>query len=268
VIESMTGDDDLEPRRIEQALAKSGTRMGLPLVVRRSTGSTNDDAKEAARAGVASGATFVADAQTSGRGRLGRSWHSPPGANLYASFVLRPAIPPSELGWVPLAAGLAVLEAIRPRIEAGEERLRVKWPNDVLLDGRKLAGVLSEAEITEQAPHFVVVGIGINVRVLVFPDDLAARATSLALASANDLDRGMLLVAVCEAFGSRLSALERGLVSTLSSELTRVDALAGRSVRVGDVRGHAVGVAADGRLRVRGEDGIERSCASGEVWVV
>src|SRR5204863_9598302 len=106
-----------------------------PLVVVASTTSTNDDAKQAARDGVSSGAAFIADTQTSGRGRLGRSWHSPPGENLYASFVLRPSFSPHIAPIVTLAAGLAVADAVTPLVPG--RALGLKWPNDVFIDDRK-----------------------------------------------------------------------------------------------------------------------------------
>ena len=262
-------DTDLDPSKIERALAQRQARIGLPLVVQGATVSTNDDAKRAAQAGAPEGAAFVADAQASGRGRLGRTWHSPPGSNLYVSFVLRPTLTTERLGWVSLAAGLAVVDAVGPRVAqvAGTARLGIKWPNDVLLDGRKLAGVLSEAEIVDHKARAVIVGIGINVRTSVFPPDLAGTATSLALAGVADLDRSTLLVDLSLALATRIDALEHGETSALHADLRRLDVLAGKMITVAGMRGCAVGIGPQGWLHVVGPDGEERAFGSGEATV-
>lgn len=257
---------DLEPSRIVSELTLLGAAIGRPLCVERTTESTNDDARRAARAGAPTGSAFLADSQSHGRGRLGRIWHSPPGVNLYASFVLRPLLPLALLGWTPLVAGLAIADAIRDLVEP-KSRVQIKWPNDVLLDGRKVAGVLSEAEIGDQMPNAVIVGIGINVRTLVFPEELTARATSLALAQATDLDRGRLFIGICEALGRRMRSLQEGLFDALRADLGELDALAGKEVTMGGVHGRASGIDREGCLRVVGDDGVERRFRSGEVLV-
>lgn len=144
------------------------------------TGSTNADLLAAAAGGAPEGSVLAAEAQTAGRGRMGRRWVAPPGAALTFSVLLRPAVPPARLGWVPLLAGVAAAAALRS--ETGVDA-RLKWPNDVLVRGRKLAGVLSE-----QRAGAVVVGIGVNVsqRAAELP---APGATSLLLELAGAEDR-------------------------------------------------------------------------------
>src|SRR5262249_51148011 len=122
--------------------------------------STQRRATELARDGAEEGTTVIAETQTAGRGRLGRRWHSPPGLNVYASVILRPALPPSEVPQVALVAGLATARAVAA---ATGLDARVKWPNDVLLDGRKVAGILTEMEAELERVRFVIVGIGVNV---------------------------------------------------------------------------------------------------------
>jgi len=156
------------------------------------TGSTSEDLLSAARAGAAQGAVLVAESQTRGRGRQGRTWVSVPGAALTFSVLLRPAaVPPAARGWLPLLTGVALIRALRAvtGVEAA-----LKWPNDVLAGGAKLAGILAE-----QAGDAIVVGIGINVGAV--PDDLpAARAGALPATSLADrgagTDRGALLAGV------------------------------------------------------------------------
>jgi BirA family biotin operon repressor/biotin-[acetyl-CoA-carboxylase] ligase len=198
---------DLDRRRIEQEIERAGTAVGLPLTIVDVTGSTNDDAKAAAHRGVAAGAAFVADAQTAGRGRLGRTWHSPAGENLYVSFVLRPDVAPGVVPNITLAAGLAVADAIGPLVASP---VALKWPNDVFVSGRKIAGVLCEASVVEGRIGFVVVGIGLNVRTAAFPPDLAGTSTSLANAGATNLDRSSLFVALATALARRIAMLTGG----------------------------------------------------------
>jgi BirA family transcriptional regulator, biotin operon repressor / biotin---[acetyl-CoA-carboxylase] ligase len=161
------------------------------------TGSTHDDLLAAARRGTAQGTVLVAEDQSAGRGRMGRSWVSPPRAGLTFSVLLRPAaVPAASRGWVPLLAGVAIAAALRA--EAGLDA-GLKWPNDVLVNEAKLAGILAE-----QAGDAIVVGAGINVTVS--HDELPAaettpsggRTTSLVLEGATLTDRGQLLVFVLD----------------------------------------------------------------------
>jgi BirA family biotin operon repressor/biotin-[acetyl-CoA-carboxylase] ligase len=237
--------------------------LGRPLSVVEVTTSTNDDAKLAARSGATEGAAFIADAQTSGRGRLGRSWHSPPGENLYASWVLRPTLSPASVPPLTLAVGLAVADVLEERLPSSS--VRIKWPNDVLVDGRKVAGVLLEAQMMGPSIENVVIGVGINVRSRVFPPELADRATSLALAGATNLSRGELFVMLCAALSRRIEVLEKDGLARLVHEISSRDALAGRGVEIVVIAGTAAGIDESGMLRVRFADGRERSCAAGEV---
>lgn len=138
------------------------------------TGSTNDDAATWARSGAPHGAIVTADVQHAGRGRRGRTWSSPPGANIYASVVLRP--PPVSAGFGALA--LVVALGLRQGL-SDVPRLTIKWPNDLLLQGRKVAGILCECRWMGEQPE-VVVGFGINVHPQRFPDEIAPLATCLA----------------------------------------------------------------------------------------
>jgi BirA family biotin operon repressor/biotin-[acetyl-CoA-carboxylase] ligase len=255
--------DDLDARRIEAALERAGVTWGRPLVVARLTASTNDDAKRAAREGAPEGAAFVADAQSGGRGRLGRSWYSPSGENLYASFVIRPSFDPKRIPLVTLTSGLATVDAIASRVPG--RRVGLKWPNDVYVDGRKVAGILSEGQIVAGEPSWVVVGIGINVRTRAFPAELADRATSMALAGATSLDRGLIFVDLAAALLQRIAMLRDGHVRELVAAFTAKDEIAGRTITVDGSEATAVGIAEDGALVIRGADGQERRCVAGDV---
>jgi BirA family biotin operon repressor/biotin-[acetyl-CoA-carboxylase] ligase len=254
---------DLRATRIEGALARAAVPWGRPLTVTALTASTNDDAKRAARAGAPEGAAFIADAQSGGRGRLGRSWFSPPGENLYASFVLGPAFDPKRIPLVTLTAGLAVADALAPRV-AGR-RVGLKWPNDVYIDGRKVAGVLSEAQVVEGAAAWIVVGIGVNVRTTTFPPELAARATSLAIAGASSLDRGELFADLAGALFHRVAMLREDKVRELIASFAVRDELAGQAVTVDGTPATALGIGEDGALVIRRVDGREERCVAGDV---
>ncbi|HEY3594457.1 MAG TPA: biotin--[acetyl-CoA-carboxylase] ligase [Polyangiaceae bacterium] len=253
--------DDFDAPRIERDLRARDVSFGVPLCWMEVTESTNDDAKQAARAGIPGGAAFVADQQTKGRGRLGRTWFSPPGENLYASFVVRPALDPKRAPLVTLAAGLAVIDALREC--AGTVSLALKWPNDVWLDGRKVCGILCEAQLGDGA-GWIVVGIGINVHGLAFPDELRGRATSLALAG-RDVDRGALFAALCSSLAHRVGVLREGNEAAIVGDASALDALVGREVRIDGVAATALGIATNGGLRVRRPDGVEATCMAGEV---
>ncbi len=240
------GDLDRPPLRAT-ALARALEPDGWRVEVVDSVGSTNAVVAERARAGDAHGLVVVAEEQTQGRGRQGRSWLSPPRAGLTFSVLVRPDLPAEKWGWVPLLSGLAVARALR---EQAEVDAVLKWPNDVLVEGRKVAGLLAEAVsdgVTGRGA--VVVGIGLNVttREAELPD---GRATSLQLAGATVTDRGTLLKAVlralADALGDRAFPAYRELCSTLGRDV-RVELPGGMSVS-----GVAEAVDDEGRLVVDG----------------
>jgi BirA family biotin operon repressor/biotin-[acetyl-CoA-carboxylase] ligase len=165
------------------ALRDGGLWTALDVVAE--TGSTNADVAQAARAGAAEGLVFVAEHQRAGRGRAGRRWSSPPGAGLAVSVLLRPGVPATRWGWLPLLTGVALAESVG-RVAGVAAAL--KWPNDLLVGDRKSAGILAEA-----VGDAAVVGIGLNVTLRA--DELPTpAATSLALAGAASTDRAALLV--------------------------------------------------------------------------
>ena len=189
----------LRARALQRALAPDGWRVEVLDV----TGSTNAVVTERALAGEPSGLVVVAEAQTAGRGRLDRSWVSPPRAGLTLSVLVRPDLPPVRWPWLPLVAGLAVATALR---EQAELDAVLKWPNDVLVDDRKLCGVLAEVP---QAGA-VVLGIGLNVttRPHELPSAAPTAPTSVAMAGGSTTDRDTLLRAVLRALGDALGDVD------------------------------------------------------------
>jgi BirA family transcriptional regulator, biotin operon repressor / biotin---[acetyl-CoA-carboxylase] ligase len=254
----------------EQVLAPS--RLWSEITVVDETGSTNEDLTAAARAGAPEGRVLVAERQTRGRGRLGRSWVSEPGAALTFSVLLRPAgVPPAARSWLPLLAGVAVAAGIRARTGLD---VSLKWPNDVLAGGQaggKLAGILAE-----QAGEAVVVGTGLNVAAS--PEDLPqASATSLARLGAS-ADRQDLLAAILrelEHWYLRWAGGEPpgdAVASGVRAEYLRSCGTIGKDVRVelpggATIRGRACDVDGSGRLLVDAGDRIEAVSAGDVVHV-
>ncbi|GAB4046700.1 biotin--[acetyl-CoA-carboxylase] ligase [Catellatospora paridis] len=238
--------------------------------VKDETGSTNADAAVAAREGAAEGLVVTAESQTAGRGRLGRTWVSPPRAGLAVSVLLRPASDVSGWGWLPLLGGVALAEAVRA-VTGLEPAL--KWPNDLLIGGRKCAGLLAEVPV----PGAVVIGIGLNVSLR--PEELPETptglpATSLLLAGAAEADRTALLTALLERLGVRYDAWQAAGgdadKSGLRDAYLRMCATLGRQVSVivpggaTGLTGEAVTVDTDGRLVVRTDAG-DQPVAAGDV---
>jgi len=250
-----------------RALAANLT-LGTPCVVSALTDSTNDDALAAAREGAPHGALFVTDEQRKGRGRRGNTWHAPPGEALLFSVVLRPELAAERAACLSLVAGLAVRAAVAQELAKASVATTalVKWPNDVVVERRKVAGILVESQMRGERLGAAVVGVGLNVGRLELPDDVAARATSLALLGASVV-REELLTSVLGELALRLGALERGEtpLDTLATELSAHDALAGERVTVGAVTGTATGIDALGNLEVLDAAGCIHRVASGHV---
>lgn len=262
----MYGDLDTAALQAE-LVAPRGPWARLDVVDR--TGSTNADLLAAA-ADAPDRTVLVARHQEAGRGRLSRSWYSAPGTGLAVSVLLRPRVPREMLGWVPLMAGLAVLDAVRG---AGVAEAGVKWPNDVLLGARrrKAAGILAEAVGGPDGPRGVVVGMGVNVTAA--PEGPGIDATSVA-AEGGSADRGSLLVALLRSLAAR-DAAWRAVGGDPDASGLRADyrsrcVTLGSPVRVelpggGTLRGVAEDVDREGRLLVREPTGQRHAVAAGDV---
>jgi BirA family biotin operon repressor/biotin-[acetyl-CoA-carboxylase] ligase len=253
--------------------ATLAARWGVPRVeLLGETDSTNDVARALGAAGAPAGTVVLADAQRAGRGRAGRAWQSPPGLGVWLSLLLRgPSLPEPTL--LPLLVGLGAARALDGVLGAG--RVRIKWPTDLLVEGRKLGGILCEASWEGSRPAFVVAGIGINVlhEAADFPAELRESATSLRIAGAEAPARlnvaGAIVRAVRELLAEPLSLLD----DALGTELDARDALRGMPVVVTDpadadaapLEGVALGVAPDGALLVRASGGALRTIRSGTV---
>lgn len=218
------------------------------------TGSTNDDARELALSGAPHGSAVLAARQTRGRGRAGRAWASPDGG-LYLSLVVRPTAPAHKWSLFPLAAGVAVATELR----VDGTNVDIKWPNDLLLDGRKVGGILVESRAG--ASPFVIVGLGLNLGAppRELPDAAALRTGEERRALAQRLAGAIL---------AHLDALQRnGPTATLAGARALCVTL-GRRVKAEKVEGRAVDVAEDGALLVEDDAGVRRAVVAGDVRVV
>jgi BirA family biotin operon repressor/biotin-[acetyl-CoA-carboxylase] ligase len=237
--------------------------MGAPLTAIEETTSTSDLALEAADAGAPHGALFVADAQTKGRGRHGHTWTSPPGENLTFSILLRPAIDAPRANGLALVVGLAVRAAASNRVP--DANIGIKWPNDVVVERRKLAGVLVESRLHGSHLDAIVVGVGLNVHMREAPLEIRDVATSLALLGDAAPSREDALADILRELEPRFDSFVQGGLGSVLSELRRHDALLGARVVAGGRRGTAAGIDVDGALLVRDDSGLVQRITSGSV---
>ena len=181
-------------------------RFGNKIYTFDTIDSTNNCARALAACWAEEGTVIIAEQQTAGKGRLGRVWQANPNENLTFSIILRPSAHPEQVNLLPLYVAVAVAQAIE---RATSLKVECKWPNDLLINGKKVAGILLEGSVKENQLEFVVVGIGVNVNQVAFLGDLEGKATSLRLAIGKDLDRNAL-------FREILNSLENNY-KTLSS---------------------------------------------------
>jgi len=227
-------------------------------------GSTSDRARELAEEGAGHGEVVIAEAQTAGRGRRGRTWVSPPRRNVYLSVVLRPDLPPGRAAELTLVASLAVCDALR---QAGVEEAGIKWPNDVLVSGRKIGGILTELAAEPDRVNWVVIGIGVNVnaRAEDFPAELREEATSILIERGQPAPRALFAAAL-------LATLERWLDRHAEEGFAPIrEAWRERNVTLGqdvvvrtdgrEIAGRAEDLDESGALLVRTPSGVERVLA-------
>ncbi|MBI2061562.1 MAG: biotin--[acetyl-CoA-carboxylase] ligase [Nitrospirae bacterium] len=227
--------------------------------------STSEHLKALARAGEEEGMVVIADHQTAGHGRHGRSWYSPPGVNLYLSVLLRPSIEPSKAPLLSLFAAVCVAESVRAvcGIRAG-----IKWPNDILLRGKKCSGILVDMEGGSRGVDWVVVGIGLNVNGRDWPEEIRPTATSLAEQSGRRFDRGVVGSTLIGRMDSEyVKALGDGFASVREKWLA-YDMLSGERIRLTErgtvTEGVVIGYDDLGAIILGDEDGSRRKVFSGE----
>lgn len=254
-----------------------GEIIGRDIIFLDSTTSTNDTAMEIGlRRKDPEGIVVVADSQSRGRGRLGRSWVSPPGVNLYLTVLLRPSLQVKETTIIVLMAAVAVVSAIRKHTGLKAE---IKWPNDILIKGRKTGGVLLEMRSDSGNMNFIALGIGVNVNLSLdmLPEELRESATSLKREKKSDVDRIGLLGGVLAELERWYKIILHGDKTVLFNEWIRLDSTIGRMITVegvpassrtyGPISGIAEGIDDNGRLLVRLSSGGLQKVSAGDVTI-
>jgi BirA family transcriptional regulator, biotin operon repressor / biotin---[acetyl-CoA-carboxylase] ligase len=257
--------DILTPDLLREQL--KGSLFGKRIYHFFKTDSTNRVAIELGYAGEPEGAVILAEEQSTGRGRAGRTWHSERAAGIYATLLLRPKISPMQAPLLTMMAGLSAHAAIQAQTGL---QLDLKWPNDLVLNGKKLGGILTEMYADTSLVRFVVVGIGINVNQEKFPAELSGVASSLRVETGKNLSRLELLARLLREFETDYNRFLREGAKSVTDRFTRASSYAvGKKVRVTNgsdtFTGLTAGLAPEGLLRVEREDGQTVTVIAGDV---
>jgi BirA family biotin operon repressor/biotin-[acetyl-CoA-carboxylase] ligase len=231
--------------------------------------STNTEALRLALEDAPEGTVVIADSQSEGRGRLDRIWESPPSMNLYLSIVLRPDIPAASASLIPLAVGVAVADVISKFCPG---RVQLKWPNDVLIDGRKICGILTEMRTRAERVHFIIVGIGVNInmRKLNFPREIRETATSLQIGTECEIERLDVAIRLFENLERWYRIFLSGGEAAIREKWLQYADIIGKRIEVvfksDTQRGTVTGLDESGALLLEGETGMQQVLA-GDIYI-
>lgn len=247
-----------------------GTKWaGQNLIYLEETDSTNTRAKELGAAGAPHGTLVVAEKQNAGKGRRGRSWESPAGSSIYMTILLRPDFAPSQAPMLTLVMAHSIAGAIREQTQA---EVGIKWPNDLVVNGKKICGILTEMNAGVGRIDYVVIGVGINVNTEGFPEEIADKATSLYLELGKKQDRAKLIAAGMQRFEEDYEKFcAAGDLSPFVEEYNKILVNCGKEVRVlepgNEYNARSFGIDASGELQVEKADGTREAVFAGEVSV-
>lgn len=250
--------------------SRLGTKwVGKTLYYYEDTDSTNADAMRLGEEGAEHGTLVVANHQNKGRGRRGRVWQSPVGTTISMSFLVKPEIAPGKASMLTLVMALAVAKGIE---EACDLSTAIKWPNDILVNGKKVCGILTEMKAEMDYIHGVIIGVGINVNVESFPEDLQSMATSLILEKGRKVSRAEVIERVAENFEEYYEKFMEAEDLSLLRDLYEERLISkGKAVKVldpqGEYTGISKGITDTGELVVETQDGKEQQVYAGEVSV-
>jgi len=267
----LAGEPDLLNEQALRAVLGRSSLIGCRIVCCGETGSSNADAFRLAAEGAEEGTVVLADCQLAGKGRLGRRWESPAGVNLYCSVVLRPQLPPYEAPQLTFLSAVAVARTIQASTGL---RASIKWPNDLLMNGRKVAGLLNEMHAETDRIGFVILGIGVNLNMRAdqFPSDLRSPATSLMLESGSPVLRQAFTVRLLQELDREYTRFKLCGFGPVREEWACYCNAFGREVRVdaglGCLQGAFAGIDHDGALLMTLSDGRTERILSGDVTVV
>jgi BirA family transcriptional regulator, biotin operon repressor / biotin---[acetyl-CoA-carboxylase] ligase len=249
----------------------AGKLFGHNLYYYSEAGSTNDEAFSLGLAGAPEGTVVIADSQNKGKGRMQRLWHSPSGSNIYTSVILRPQMQLSKASQIPMLAGVAVAETLETYCP---DKVQLKWPNDVLISGKKVCGILAQMKTSADAIDFVVLGIGINVNLSreQFPPDIQKIATSLAIEAGREISRLELIISLYENLEKCYKQLLQIGFGPIKEKWLELSPMIGQTVQVifkdETVEGKATGLDDDGSLILIIEGNKEIKVSAGDATII
>ena len=244
--------------------------IGRDIIILKQTTSTNDELEKAALNGHEEGLVVFAESQTHGRGRMGRRWSSPTGKGLWFSFLLRPKLAPGECTQLTAATATALVRAIQDKINIAPE---IKWPNDLMIRGKKIAGILTEMSAELDKVRHVIVGIGIDVNQTAseFPAEIQSTATSLKLATGKNISRTDLAITILHELDQDYSRIVRGKFSAVADEWASRCSTLGKQVKIIVGRRRIIGLAEaldeSGALLIRTQHGRGERVTGGDLTV-
>jgi BirA family biotin operon repressor/biotin-[acetyl-CoA-carboxylase] ligase len=259
--------DILDEREIR---IPEGQTIGRNIIHFEEIDSTNNYAKKIANEGCLHGTVVIADKQTMGRGRVGRQWQSDSTGGIWFSIIVRPELEPEDIQIITLAASVAVVQAIN---ETQGIVCGIKWPNDIILDGRKLCGILTELSAEPGHINYVVVGIGINVNQNIdsFNDEIKQKATSIRMHMGKPVSRVGILAGILTGFEKAYDNVLHGQIPEIIEKWNSYSVTIGREVKItardNEYIGIAQSIASDGKLIVKCKDGTIREVSAGEIQV-
>jgi BirA family transcriptional regulator, biotin operon repressor / biotin---[acetyl-CoA-carboxylase] ligase len=259
----------INQEKLKQSLA--GKFIGHQLHYYEEIGSTNEEAFRLGLAGAPEGTALIAEKQNAGKGRLQRVWHSPAGKNTYTSIILRPKIESTRAPQISIVAGVAVAEVLNNYCP---DRVELKWPNDVVINGKKVCGILSQVKTTVMEVDFIVLGIGINVNIIYsqFPTEICNLATSLVIETGREISRQKLIISLYENLGKWYKQLLKDGFGRVKEKWLSLSPMIGKPVQVmfqqEAVTGKAIGLDEDGSLILLVEEDKEYKILAGDATIV
>lgn len=258
--------DLLDPSKIKQRLKTD--IIGKKIYLFDEIDSTNRKALRLGAAGAKEGTLVLAESQTKGKGRLGRIWYSPKGVNLYISIILRPLIPLTEAQFITIVAAVSIAETMR---KVADIKPGIKWPNDIMIKGKKIAGILTELISGRDKVNYIVLGMGINLNMDLSsaPEEIRNRAGSLREAFGSYIDRTYFLALLLSEFESYYLRFKEGERRGIMDIYTSYSVTLGRRIRINShglsIEGLVAGFGSDGALLIKKDDGAIETMLSGDI---
>ena len=245
----------LKPEILKQQL--DGKFIGHQLYYYEEIGSTNDEAFRLGLAGAPEGTALIANSQSAGKGRMQRVWYSPAGSNIYTSIILRPQIEPARAPQISILAGVAVADILESYCP---DRIKLKWPNDVLINGKKVCGILSQMKTIVSEVDFIILGIGINVNISYneFPKEICNIATSLAIETGREISRQELIISLYENLAKWYKQILKDGFGRIKEKWFQEEAVSGK----------AIGLDEDGSLILLAAGNKKLKVSAGDATIV